>query len=151
MPAVYRVLIYVFPFILGGMELLMRTLARTENPIEFLAPGVASASVTLLVPLLIPDDVPTAGLDAQLLEKLERDRLVLRSRRDERIVQAALVGMFIGIVVWCVLLFQAIGGRWPGWTPEVFLKIIQWPIAVAMLLYFVCAVVCDLKLRPKSR
>jgi hypothetical protein len=100
--------LYGMPLYITIVEVLLKYLltfvpGRTE-PVELAlsGPSIAVAGISLLLPVLIPK--PTSVVVQQATTQ---ETVVIINKRDQTVIEAATVLLFILFVVWGVMLFMA--------------------------------------------
>jgi len=109
MSRLYRLLLYIFPCTLWGLEWLIRTGMLDPGANEFWPPAICSAALTLLLPVIIPKQVPKTEFRIQVRHAAKN--LVVRFIRDEVTVALGLIALIIGITFWSFCLYLSLGGK----------------------------------------
>lgn len=107
----YRFLMYLFPFILSGLEWMTRhDLNPTDNS-EFIGPTLAAAALGLAIPLISPTENPKLlmELDPSVIALLQNKPIKIRDPREEKLISTMWVIIMVGIVFWDVSLHLALG------------------------------------------
>lgn len=108
MSRLYRLLLYIFPCTLWGLEWLIRSSMEDPAVNEFWPPAICSAALTLLLPVVIPKQVPKTEFRIQTRHPPKK--LVVRFARDEVTVALGLIALIIGITLWSFCLYLSLGG-----------------------------------------
>ena len=145
MSALYRILLYAFPFLLILVEWIIRSTAEKRDVRDFLAPSIAAAALPLLIPLLEPKDAQAELIDPELVKRIPANH-TLRSKSDERVIGVTLFALGIGFVVWALILRSSIVGDVPLGLPSELYGF-RTPILASGVLYFMAAMMTEVKTR----
>ncbi|WP_395457220.1 hypothetical protein [Acidovorax delafieldii] len=133
----YRLLAYLFPFILIAIEYGLRLALKTDTA-AFVGPTLATAAAGLLVPALALKS-KTSTLSPELQRELERLNATVRSTTDERLVALSLLLLlsFIAAWVWALLLAER--------RDTVTILYFDRPVFIGLFCYLIAIVVAELK------
>jgi hypothetical protein len=92
-----RILLYVFPVFLVGLEYIFRaSISTSEGSGSFLGPTLAAAGVGLILPLIILQSPVLASDEI----KQKYGEVVLINKRDRAIAEISLVFVFVCTAIW---------------------------------------------------
>lgn len=133
----YRIAAYIFPFLLVGIEYVLRT-ALNSDTAEFIGPTLTAAAAALLVPELALKS-KMESLSPDLQKELSKRRVSIRDPIDEALSVVCLLILlaFIGLWTWTVVLAEH--------KDQVTLFSFHRPIVVGFLSYLAAVVVAEIK------
>src|ERR1039457_1823186 len=99
----YRVPIYLAPFVMAGMEGQLNEVAKRPEAYSLLGPSVGAAAVGLLLPLLRPSTSALVGW---------------KLRVDRGLSPIGVASLFVFLYVWQMLVAANLGGSMHWWVPH---------------------------------
>lgn len=133
----YRFLAYAMPFILVAIETCLRTALNTDTS-GFVGPTLATAAVGVLLPSLAPKSKSSA-LSQELQAELQKLKVSVRSKADERMIVIALLFLFLFIAAWVwalVLAERKVAHLFLGFDA---------PIWIGFICYFAGIIIAEIK------
>lgn len=129
-----RLLIWLFPFLMGLIEFVVRASLHNADAVGFLGPTVGGAALGMMLPL-------TRAKELSRIEKQEmfgRADIVAFHGRDERWAQCANVALWMCLAGWTASLYLSLAGngtyfpRIDGERTAIVIGIILWLVAVVL-------------------
>lgn len=133
----YRLLAYLFPFVLIVIEYGLRFALKTDTA-AFVGPALSTAAAGLLVPsLALKSKLST--LTPELQNELKRLGVTVRSKADERVVALSLLLLlfFIAAWIWTLVLAER--------KDDVTILTLDRPVFIGLLCYVVAVVAAEFK------
>ena len=103
-----RLSIYVIPFVMVFIEMVMRSALSVDTK-AFIGPTIASVGIALLLPLTRPEKVKRDPLiPTELYEVAEAQEYELRPRRESRFIEWTWFLVVVSLAIWIWTLYESI-------------------------------------------